>query len=60
MGATAIKGRHRSELAVENLSEKLPGVVEPVGKLAGPATGRRYGIMPPGAAHRRIVSQASP
>jgi len=39
MGTTAIKRRHRSELPIENLSEKRPGVVEPVGKLAGRTTG---------------------
>jgi len=39
MGTIAIKGRHRSELPVEELSEKPPGVVEPVGKLAGRTTG---------------------
>jgi hypothetical protein len=38
-GTTVIKGRRRSKLAVEELSEKPPGVVEPVGTLAGQTTG---------------------
>jgi hypothetical protein len=36
MEARVIKDRHRSELAAEDLPEKLPGVVEPMARLWPP------------------------
>jgi len=51
-GTIAIKDRHRSELPGEDLPEKLPGVVEPVGKLAGRATSRPCRAIGPGGTSR--------